>query len=90
MNGTIKHILYMAAALLTLCFCGCADEAVVDTKPQKEGTLLNMYVSTTPTTRLAELGSPDNMNDTKNGKYNLKDVGLYICLLYTSPSPRDS
>lgn len=78
MNGTIKHILYMAAALLTLCFCGCADEAVVDTKPQKEGTLLNMYVSTTPTTRLAELGSPDNMSDTKNGKYEHKDVGLYI------------
>lgn len=78
MNGTIKHILYMAAALLTLCFCGCADEAVVDTKPQKEGTLLNMYVSTTPTTRLAELGSPNNMNDTKEDKYKHKDVGLYI------------
>lgn len=78
MNGTIKHILYMAAALLTLCFCGCADEAVVDTKPQKEGTLLNMYVSTTPTTRLAELGSPNNMNDTKENKYEHKDVGLYI------------
>lgn len=76
MNGTIKHILYMAAALLTLCFCGCADEAVVDTKPQKEGTLLNMYVSTTPTTRLAELGSPDNMSEEVNDQF--KDVGLYI------------
>lgn len=76
MNGTIKHILYMAAALLTLCFCGCADEAVVDTKPQKEGTLLNMYVSTTPTTRLAELGSPDDMSEEVNDKF--KDVGLYI------------
>lgn len=70
--------MYTAAALLTLCFCGCADEAAVDTRPQKEGTLLNMYVSTTPTTRLAELGSPGNMDDTKNGKYNHKDVGLYI------------
>lgn len=76
MNGTIKHILYMAAALFTLCFCGCADEAVVDTKPQKEGTLLNMYVSTTPTTRLAELGSPDNMSEEVNDQF--KDVGLYI------------
>lgn len=76
MNGTIKHILYMAAALLTLCFCGCADEAVVDTKPQKEGTLLNMYVSTTPTTRLAELGKPDNMSEEVNDEF--KDVGLYI------------
>lgn len=76
MNGTIKHILYMAVALLTLCFCGCADEAVVDTKPQKEGTLLNMYVSTTPTTRLAELGSPDDMSEEVNDKF--KDVGLYI------------
>lgn len=76
MNGTIKHILYMAAALLTLCFCGCADEAVVDTKPQKEGTLLNMYVSTTPTTRLAELGKPENMGETMGKEH--KDVGLYI------------
>lgn len=76
MNGIIKHIVYTGAALLTLCFCGCADETATDATPSKEGTLLNMYVSTGATTRLTELGSVGNMSETTNDSF--KDVGLYI------------
>lgn len=77
MNGTMKYIMYIGVTiLLTLCFCGCSDDAIVDT-PKGDGALLNMYVSMKPTTRLAELGSIDDMfkDEYSKGK---KDVGLYI------------
>lgn len=75
MNGTMKYIMYIGAMLFTLCFCGCADDALVE-KQKGEGTLLNMYanVSTGVNTRLAELPL-DQISVEHDGK---KDVGLYI------------
>lgn len=77
MNGTMKHILYTAVVALTLCFCGCTDESIVE-KPKGEGTLLTLYaeVHTVANTRLSELGSAGNMGETTNDAF--KDVGLYI------------
>lgn len=74
MNGTMKYIMYIAATLLTLCFCGCSDETLVD-NPKGEGALLNMYASVaTANTRLAELPL-DKISVETDGK---QDVGLYI------------
>lgn len=76
MDRTIKYIPYVWVILLTLCFSSCADQVLVDNKPQGEGTLLNIYasVNTGANTRLAELPL-DQISQDNRGK---KDVGLYI------------
>lgn len=77
MKGTMKYSLYIGVMLFALCFCACSDEEIVN-NPKDGGALLNMYVSTGgATTRLAELGSVDNMF-TGAGKKGYKNVGLYI------------
>ena len=76
MNGTMKYSLYLGVMLLTLCFCGCADETVVDSS-KGDGALLNMYVSAEANTRLAELGDASNMFKPA-GQKGYENIGLYI------------
>lgn len=75
MNEIIRYIIGISALLTVLCLGGCADETLTE-NPKGEGTLLNMYASVnTANTRLAELGSADNMFTDAKGK---KNIGLYI------------
>lgn len=79
MNRTINYISYAWVMLLTLCFSACADQTFVDNKPEGEGTLLNIYASVNKaSTRLAELGSWDNMNEASGLNNKYKHIGLYI------------
>ncbi|MEG2278163.1 MAG: hypothetical protein RSA53_07565 [Odoribacter sp.] len=76
----MNHILRYTGRILFLLLCllpiACSDDTLPDDKPQT-GEPLNLSVSFGAMTRVAELGSPDAMNEaTESG--TLKNVGLYI------------
>ena len=77
MTRTMKYIIYVYAALLTVAFYSCSDDRLEHEQPvEADGTLLNFYIGSVeqPSTRLAELTVGEISKDNR-GK---KNVGLYI------------
>lgn len=74
MNRIMKYISCMGLFLLTFTLHSCSEDTLEGASSEK-GTLLNLYVDTGATTRLAELPNTDAINTDAKGK---QYIGLYI------------
>ena len=74
MKKIVKYIACMGAVLLTFALHSCSEDTLEGT-PSEKGTLLNLYVGTGATTRLAELPNTDAINTDARRK---KNIGLYV------------
>ena len=81
--------IYRLIIFVPLLILGCAPNVIDENKVKQKIDSLDMTIFSKSGDKIYSITSPNSSYDNIELKFELKKPIINICLLYTSPSPRD-